>query len=151
MVYPVAIEGGRDALPTALDKLVSEGLTFQRCLVETHGNVGAIFFNNQSVDVGNLVQLCGNRGYENIFPNLMSNKIYFNGCDIADDGRGWDFLDMVGRVFLRRGGGIVMAQSGPGRLLLPWTMLTGHVIHFGADTCYSTILPGGNVAGHKTD
>jgi hypothetical protein len=34
MVYPVPVEGGRWGLRTALDKLVKEGLTFQRCLVE---------------------------------------------------------------------------------------------------------------------
>ncbi|HEY3621145.1 MAG TPA: hypothetical protein VGL12_01890 [Roseiarcus sp.] len=151
MVYPVPVEGGRWGLRTALDKLVKEGLTFQRCLVETHGNVGAIFFDDERVDESNLVQLYGNRGYENIFSHVMANKIYFNGCYIADDGGGWQFLDTVGRVFLRRAGGVVMAQTGAGRHLLGWTTLTGHIIHFGADTCYSTILPGGMAAGHTTD
>jgi hypothetical protein len=151
MVYPVPIEGGRGGLRPALDKVLKEGATFQRCLVETHGNVGRIAFDDEKVDAIDVAQLLGNRGYENIFPNPMVNKIYFNGCYIADNGGGWEFLDAVGRVFLRKSGGVVMAQTGAGRVLPGWSLLTGHVTHIGADTCYSYILPGGVVGSHKTE
>lgn len=148
-VYPVAVDDGWRGLRKALDDLVSDGQTFARALFETHGNAGAIYFDGERVDAGLLNRQFVNRGYEKLFPYLWS-RIYFNGCDIADRGAGWDFLDAAGRIFLRLGGGVTFAQTDPGRLLFPWSTLTGHVIHFAADTCYSSFGPGGRLISHST-
>ena len=88
-----------------------------------------------------------NRAYEKIFPYFHS-RIYFNGCNVADDPSGWDFLDTAGSIFLKMFGGVTFAQTKPGYVLPAWSSLTGHVAHLFADTCYSVILPGGRVSGH---
>jgi hypothetical protein len=149
MVYPVPIDDGVAGLQRALDSLVSEGKTFARCLFETHGNVGRIAFNGQRLDANGLNAWFANRGYEKIFPYLWT-RIYFNGCNISDNNGGWDFLDAAGRIFLRLGGGTTFAQTGAGRIP-PWGLLTGHIYHFGADTCYSFWLPGGQFNGHRCE
>jgi len=86
------------------------------------------------------------RGYERIF-SYWHCRIYFNGCNIADNPKCWDFLDAAGSVFLKRGGGIVFAQTKVGRTM----MLTGHVIHFDAETKRSVWSPGGLFLGHNVE
>jgi hypothetical protein len=150
LTYPVPVVGGIRGLQGALDKLVADGETFQRALFETHGGVGHISFDGERIDADVLRSMYRGRGYEKIFPWALS-KIYFNGCAIADGNDGWSFLDTAGSVFLRMAGGVTLAQTGPGRIVLPWAVMTGHVVHFSADTCYSFILAGGAVAGHRRD
>jgi hypothetical protein len=149
MVYPVPIDNGVAGLQRALDELVSDRKTFARCLFETHGNAGRIYFNGEKLDATALSARFANRGYEKIFPYPFS-RIYFNGCDISDDNGGWDFLDAAGRIFLRLGGGTTFAQTGLGRIP-PWGLFTGHIYHFGANTCYSLWLPGGRFISHRCD
>jgi hypothetical protein len=98
----------------------------------------------EGVNAGLLDKFYSNQGYEKLFD--MYAKIYFNGCDIADNGGGWDFLDAAGRVFLKTGGGVTLAQTKLGHLLIP----SGHIAHFFADTAYSVFLPGGVSIGHYT-
>jgi hypothetical protein len=142
-IYPVDV-AGRIELRDALDKLVSDGETFSRCIFETHGSPGAIAFGKELI-TGDTFRGWLNRGYNKIF-NLQS-RIYFNGCDIADDERGWDFLDGAGHLFLSRYGGQAMAQSEPGHPIL----LTGHVVHFSAKVCRSVWAPCGVFLGHETE
>jgi hypothetical protein len=108
---------------------------------------GDIYFDDEAVDSGNLKSFFANRAYEKIFPYFHS-RIYFNGCNVADDPSGWDFLDTAGSIFLKMFGGVTFAQTKPGYVLPAWSSLTGHVAHLFADTCYSVILPGGRVSGH---
>jgi hypothetical protein len=145
-IYPVPIHGGRLGLRDALDKLVSDGQQFSRALFETHGSSGAIFFGDQYVTGSTFRTYYAGRGYERIFPYVFS-RIYFNGCNVADNPYGWDLLDAAGSVFLRRGGGTVFAQTGVGRPII----FTGHVHHFGSSTSYSVWAPGGLFAGHSEE
>lgn len=141
-IYPVPIHGGRLGLLTALDKLVRDGQQFSRALFETHGNVGTIFFESEAITGDTWRSFYNNRGYEKIF-SFWWCRIYFNGCNVADNPSGWDFLDAAGSVFLRRGGGRVFAQTGVGRPII----FTGHIHHFGS-TRASLWAPGGMFAGH---
>jgi hypothetical protein len=149
MIYPLPIEGGWLGLRSALDDLVSKEEKFSRVLFETHGNVGEIFFDDDSVNTDLLTRKFTGRGYEKIFP-LPLTRMYFNGCYIADQESGWVFLETAGKIFLHYGGN-VFAQTGAGRHLLGWTTLTGHIIHFGSTTCHVIIAPGGNAVKRYTD
>jgi hypothetical protein len=142
-IYKIAVEGRFD-LVDALDKLVSDGETFSRCIFETHGSPGAIYFGQDLID-GDVFRGWTNRGYNKVF-NLWSH-IYFNGCNIADNETGWDFLDGAGKLFLTHGGGQASAQSEVGRPIL----FTGHVVHFGAKVCRSVWAPGGVFLGHTVE
>src|SRR4051812_39950738 len=72
-VYPVPVEDGLIGLRRALDKLVSERKTFQRCLFDTHGNVGRIEFGNDILDASNMDGWLSGRGYQALFP--MESRI----------------------------------------------------------------------------
>jgi hypothetical protein len=145
-VYPVPVDDGLPGLRRALDKLVSARKTFQHCVFETHGHVGGISFRHEGLEASNIVAWLGSRGYERLFP--LWSRIYFNGCNIADDDGGWDFLDAAGKIFLHLGGGETFAQTGRGTLL-PWDYLNGHIHHFWSDTCYSRWFAGGVFLDHR--
>jgi hypothetical protein len=135
---------GRFDLVDALDELVTKGVTFQRCLFETHGSSGSISFGHDALD-GRVFRGWASRGYNRIFE--LHSRLYFNGCNVADDPWGWDFLDGAGKCFLSRGGGVSFAQTGVGRPII----FTGHVVHFGAKVCKSVWAPGGVLAGHVVE
>src|SRR5690242_7960239 len=85
-VYPLPIEDGWDGVVRALDNLVAERKWFQHCLFETHGGPGRIYFKGLYLDGKGITSYFGGRGYEQIF--RFRSRIYFNGCNIADDDKG---------------------------------------------------------------
>jgi hypothetical protein len=137
------IRNGLVGLLNALDDLVSKRREFARCIFETHGESGTIYFGRERITGDTFRTFYNKRGYEKLFPYLWS-RIYFNGCNIADIPNGWDFLDGAGSVFLKLGGGSTFAQTEVGRPVI----FTGHVVHFGASTHYSRWAPGGLFLGH---
>ena len=143
-IYPIPINHGIPDLLLELDKLVNTRQEFSRALFETHGSSGSISFGKDRIDGRVWRIVFKNKGYESIFPYYHS-RIYFNGCNVADNPHGWDFLDSAGSVFLKRTGGVAFAQTGVGRPI----MFTGHVVHFGGSTAYSTWAPGGVFLGHS--
>ena len=145
-IYPVPINGGSYDLLIALDKLLKGRQEFSRALFETHGSSGAIFFGSDRITGATWKSFFNGRGYEKIFPYYHS-RIYFNGCNVADDPHGWNFLDGAGSVFLKMAGGVAFAQTEVGRPIV----ITGHVVHFGGKTAYSTWAPGGTFLGHSID
>ena len=144
-IHQVPVSDGISGLRRALDQLVRDGRSYSRALFETHGNSGSITFNGERIDGETWRNYYSGRRYESIFSLWGPSRIYFNGCNIADDPLGWDFLDAAGSVFLKRGGGVVFAQTDVGRV----NFFTGHVIHFNDSTKYSVWLPGGVFLGHN--
>jgi hypothetical protein len=142
-VHQIAVKGRFD-LVDALDKLVSDGEVFGRAIFETHGSTGTIYFGEDPI-TGDVFRGWTSRGYNKIFG--MWARIYFNGCNVADDPDGWDFLDGAGKLFLSRGGGQTFAQTGAGRPIL----FSGHVVHFNAKVCRSVWAPGGFFSGHVVE
>jgi hypothetical protein len=145
-IHPVPVHGGKIGLRTALDELVKDGWQFQRALFETHGSSGSIAFGGQSITGNTFRTYYAGRGYERIFSYWFC-RIYFNGCNVADDPGGWDFLDAAGAIFLRIGGGTVFGQTGSGRPII----FTGHIHHFRSSTSYSVWWPGGKFLGHDVE
>jgi hypothetical protein len=145
-LYQVPVHNGRVGLLNALDELVRKRKEFARAIFETHGSSGSISFGGERITGDTFRTFYNNRGYEKLFPYLWS-RIYFNGCNVADNPNGWDFLDGAGSVFLKLGGGFVFAQTDVGRPVI----FTGHVVHFGDSTFYSLWAPGGVFLGHSVD
>jgi hypothetical protein len=145
-VHAVPVHGGFEGLFRALDDLVKDGRRFSRALFETHGSTGKIYFGGDEISGRTFKLSFAGRSYHTIFP-FMNTRIYFNGCNVADEPEGWDFLDSAGGLFLRTGGGVTFAQTGLGRPII----VTGHVHHFGSSTSYSAWAPGGYFLGHVTD
>jgi hypothetical protein len=142
-VHRIAVPGRFD-LVDAIDELVAKDMTFNRCLFYTHGSSGSIRFGRDRID-GNVFRGWSSRGWNRLF--AYHSRIYFNGCNVADDPWGWDFLDGAGKCFLSRAGGVTFAQTGVGRPII----FTGHIVHFGAKVCKSVWAPGGLFVGHSVE
>ncbi|MGH6928215.1 MAG: hypothetical protein ACREEV_07855 [Dongiaceae bacterium] len=159
-IHSVGVEGGMAGLCPALDRLVAQRLTFDRCVFTTHGNKGMIFFadSHNYVDVERLGKLAG-RGYERIFPTF--SRIYFTGCNVAESDAGWAFLRKAGEIFLRLGGGYVFAHDTKGYSFsrpffglgpLGAGFLKGKFIHPPWDEVRGYIIsPGGHVLQRVVD
>jgi hypothetical protein len=114
-------------LKGALDGLINVGKVFDRILFETHGKPGKILFNHQPIDT-QYWQLIPGRYKPLVAPYT---RIYFNGCNVAEYGTGWKFLEAVVGVFLTNGDGEVFGQTTVGYAL---PFITSHVFHFFGST-----------------
>ncbi|MHC5537221.1 hypothetical protein ACYOEI_03175 [Singulisphaera rosea] len=111
-----------------LDELVSQGATFDRMLIQTHGNTGRIWFGDDVVWNDTWTSQFDGRNYDKLFPS--PSRIYFDGCDIAGSALGLAFLKAAGSVFLKGMGGEVIAWTSMG-LGMPgwWPFVGGHTLH----------------------
>ncbi|HEX2885888.1 hypothetical protein [Vineibacter terrae] len=122
----VPVSGGVKGFTGALDKLVTEGRTFDRAVISTHGNEGLIAFNHEHITASTWRRLAG-RGYDRIFPGYA--RIYFPGCNVAESEAGWAFLEEAAKVFLYRGGGDVFAHTTKGLAVGSWPMRAMAVLY----------------------
>jgi hypothetical protein len=127
-----------------LKRMVEGGITFGNIVIETHGRPGAISFEKQDVIGGQFTDKSAGVGCEHLIP--MYGKLYFSGCDCADGVAGWDFLERVGRVFLKTGGGEAIGWTSAGFAQISRTLpFFGHTIHFTGVVRTVTFAPGGFV------
>ena len=84
-----------------------------------------------------------NRYYERLCPSYT--RVYFNGCNVASDATGWQFLTAFGGIFLRTAGGETFGHTSLGLELPVYSWLTGHVVHLAGDTRTIYFAPGGRV------
>jgi hypothetical protein len=121
------VSGGSAGLPNALDGLVRFGRSYDRILFETHGQSGMISFGNSGFNTS-WWRGVRTRGYGSIA--RANARIYFNGCNVAEDPDGWGFLEAVADVFLNPGGGEVFGQTSVGF----GNPISGHVVHLWGST-----------------
>lgn len=120
-----------------LNRLLVEPAYFSRVLVQTHGGAGNIKFNGGSIYDTTLTADFTRYGFHRLFP--FYTKIYFDGCNVAEGTLGDDFLNAVGSIFLRNGGGEVFGWTSPGYgmtggsfpFYFPFRL--GHTIHFSGE------------------
>jgi len=130
------------ALVFILDRLVMEKAYFSRLLVQCHGGPGNLKINGSSIWDTTLRDDFAGRGYDALFP--LYTRIYFDGCNVAEGSLGSDFLDMVGKVFLRRGGGEVFGWTSAGYGMSGWIpFIGGHTVHFSGQLKKVHFRPGG--------
>lgn len=126
-----------EALMGELDKVVASGKVYDRILFETHGKPGKILFNKQPVEVAYWERIPTR--YNSI--TAQYTRIYFNGCNVADYGAGWKFLEAVAKVFMTTTDGEIFAQTGTG-----WTLpfITNHTFHI-LETTKTLYVKGGKI------
>jgi hypothetical protein len=131
-------------LEVELIKLKNTGATFDRVVIQTHGNSGMIFFNHQALTGAGLKMQFAGKGFESMFPSYT--RIYFDGCNVAEGSRGEQFLTTAGEIFLRNGGGEVMGFRSLGTAI-PWWVpfIAGHTVHFNDGFVKIQFAPGGTV------
>ena len=131
-------------LVTEFEKLVQAGATFDRMLIQTHGNAGMIFFNHVALTADTLLSKFANRGFDALFP--VSTRVYFVGCTVASGDEGKRFMTVAGGIFLKRSGGEVFAFTSLGTAI-PWWVpfIAGHTVHFNDGFVKIFFSPGGSV------
>jgi hypothetical protein len=142
-VLTIGIQKEIPELVTVFNQLLASNQHFNRVLFQTHGNTGRILFNHHRLDAG--VLKAQFRSYGALFP--FFTRIYFDGCNVAEDSSGTDFLLAAGEVFLQVGGGEVFGWKNLGHPVpgfLPF--IGGHTIHFGGAANFKRIrfFPGGS-------
>jgi Domain of unknown function (DUF4347) len=141
-VLELPISGGIADLKTQLDKLLSSKQTFTHVLFQTHGGPGRIRFGDDRLNAAILKSQFAE--YSSLFPTWTS--IHFDGCNVAQDGEGTDFLLAAGHVFLKFGGGETFAWVNRGTAVPGWVpKFGGHTIHLGGANNLKRIrfFPGG--------
>ena len=123
----------------ALDRFVAENRRFDRILFETHGGPGRILFGSESLTGEWMRSNWGGRNYGQL--SLGWTRIYFNGCNVAAEERGWQFLEATANLFLNRGE--VFGHTSIGMVLPIYSWLTGHVVHATGDLRKVTKAAGG--------
>ena len=113
-------------LKGALDRLKGDGKVFDRILFETHGKPGKILFNHEPIDKQYWQYIHGR--YSTL--TAPFTRIYFNGCNVAEDVMGWKFLEEVVDVFMNTSDGEVFAQTSYGFVPL----FSSHVVHLWGKT-----------------
>jgi hypothetical protein len=136
------VSGTQDPLGDCLNALVAAGKVFDAVLVETHGASGVISIGGLGYNLDWFIAVVGRYGYL-VAPNA---RIYFNGCNVADDPDGWAFLEAVAGAFIGPWsggpiGGQVFAQTSLGFA----NPFSGHVVHLWGSTRTVNVDSSGNI------
>ncbi len=94
------------ALIFARDQLVSllnQGTRLKSLVFVSHGRPGAIRIDDDTVDAKSLTNFFSNHSLQWLMAE--SGKVYFAGCNVADEEAGWKFLEAAAQVFLSGSGG----------------------------------------------
>jgi Domain of unknown function (DUF4347) len=111
-----------------LDAFIAVGQSFDSVLFETHGAPGRISLGPFEYDAKWLRAVSARSGYWRLTtPNA---RVYFNGCNVAADDVGWEFLEAAASLFIGKGGGQVFGQTSLGFA----NPFSGHVVHLWGDT-----------------
>ncbi|HVM86761.1 MAG TPA: DUF4347 domain-containing protein [Puia sp.] len=117
-----------------LDNLASSSTRADAILFETHGSPGNIFFGGVAYNAAYFSTLMS-RNYDSILMNSPAPKIYFNGCNVAENDVGWEFLITTGKLFLpKTKSGQSIGHTSLGFEIPLYSFFTGHVVHLFGDT-----------------
>lgn len=132
-----------DELKDSLDQLIREGKVYDRILFETHGDPGMIKFKGKELTRSYWLLIPGR--YEKLTAPFA--RIYFNGCNVAEDEVGWRFLESAARVFMPTSNGEVFGHTSRGYANpSPWGSNTWH---FWGDT--RTVYVKGGITERSKD
>ena len=121
------------------DKIRASGTRFDRCLFETHGSPGEIWFGEEELTAGYIENYLTSRYWDQIFQ--PGSRIYFNGCNVAEGDGGWKFLNAAAKSFIKAFGGTVFGQTSVGF----GNPFNGHVVHLWGDTRTLYVESGGRI------
>jgi len=137
--YTISVQEGKWGLKAKLIELIEQGMQFRNCIFTTHGNSGVIFLGDEYIDAYTWYTEFYNYPFYRLFP-FANTKLYFAGCDVADEEWGWKFLEAAARSLLRTAGGVASAWTSLGF----GSPISGHVRHLWGDTRQVMISQGGD-------
>ena len=137
--YSIDLRNGLPELITRMTELVDQGYKFKNCIFTGHGNSGVIW-------VGQGYQITRTtwytkfyrKGFDRLFLN-SSSRVYFAGCNVAEDPHGWAFLAAAARSLFGTTGGTAFGWTSWGF----GSPFSGHERHLWGDTKAVTVLAGG--------
>ena len=104
----------------------------------THGGPGKLAIGSERLGFETLKNF-RDKGFDQIF--TPEARVFFHGCNVAENAAGELFLAEFGQIFLKTGGGRVGGSTSVGMTDVIFN--TGKTIHFWGDTVYAYVLPGG--------
>jgi hypothetical protein len=122
--------------------LLKGRMVFTHVLFQTHGGPGRITIGSDHLYWVDFKVTMRDKGYDQLFP--FYTLIYFDGCEVAGNDEGADFLIAVGGAWLRRAGGQVFGWTSPGYGFwgkLP--LIGGHTQHYTGNVVRVFFRPGG--------
>ena len=88
-VLTIGVSLGVMNLKKVFDQLLGSNQTFNRAVIQTHGGPGKIYLGNEFIDSNVWKGTFYGLNYEKLFPKFT--RMYFDGCNVAEGGRGTDF------------------------------------------------------------
>jgi hypothetical protein len=136
----------------ALTRFVNEGTTFDRALLQSHGDTGTMWLGNDAIHSWDFAKM----GIEHpdFFDRLFNADawVYFDGCDVADGESGEKFLRAAGKLFLKRKGGRVTGWTSGGLGIPGWVpFIGGHTVHPAGNLVTVRFGPGDTVGTVQVD
>jgi hypothetical protein len=124
-VHPLPCRSLED-LMDSLDRLRGR-MIFNHVRFQTHGHPGHIRMGPDRLYDTTFEFGMKDKGYDELFPSYT--LIYFDGCNVAADDEGTDFLIAVGGAWLRRAGGETFGWTNPGYGFGGFPFIGGHTVH----------------------
>jgi hypothetical protein len=113
-----------------------KGTKIDRMVIESHGRPGAVFLGKDTLSSTSLIRLKG-QGHEDLFE--ANARVLLNGCNVAENAVGRQFLLDLARLFLFKGGGRVGGGTAKGYTEIG----SDKVFHLTGTQVYAYINKGG--------
>jgi|SRR5262245_52827104 len=136
--FSLHLNEGVAELTSRMQALLKDGIIFRNCIFTGHGNSGVIFLGSDEISRTVWYNLFYDKGYDRLFP-FKDARLYFAGCNVAEDPHGWAFLEAAARSLLKYAGGSAFGWTSAGF----GSPFSGHERHFWGDTKAVMVSDGG--------
>jgi len=139
--YSLHLTNGLPELKSRMKELIARGMQFHNCIFTGHGNSGVIWVgggDSNAISRSVWYKEFYSAGYHRLFP-FANARVYFAGCNVAEDPHGWAFLEAAARSLFRVAGGSAFGWTSTGF----GSLFSGHERHLWGDTKAVMVLPGG--------
>lgn len=136
--FSLHLTDGLPELKRRMQALLKDGIIFNNCIFTGHGNSGVIWLGSDTITRHVWYQEFYGKGYDRLFP-FKNARLYFAGCNVAEDPHGWAFLEAAARSLLGYAGGSAFGWTSSGF----GSPISGHERHLWGDTKAVMVLAGG--------
>ena len=137
--YSMHLENGLIEMKRRMRELIEDGVTFRNCIVTGHGSSGHVKVCSDSITRRVWYDHFYRKGFDRLFPG-SNGRLYFAGCNVAEDPHGWAFLAAAARSLMSNGGGSAFGWTSLGF----GSLISGHERHFWGDTKAVMVSAGGD-------
>jgi hypothetical protein len=136
--YSLHLNNGLSELKSRMKQLIQDGVCFHNCIFTGHGNSGVISLGPNRITRKVWYEHFYPYDYHRLFP-FPNARIYFGGCNVAEDPHGWAFLAAAARSLCRGAGGSAFGWTSVGF----GSPISGHERHLWGDTKSVMVSQGG--------